>query len=192
MDVPSAVINVAALALSLAAFAISTLSQRYQATLMKASNQLPVILEHFLQLRSNGFINREINLRNEIGTYPSDLGFSRLPEPLRTEAYEICLYYHDLTYMIRHGGVDQGLLENFRFRMIATWLAVRDHVRGERELRGGDAFLSGLEELFERLTRHEPELVESVSRYNRLIDPGTLPDPVRPGAEAGVRQVEGL
>jgi hypothetical protein len=137
---------------------------------MNASNQLPVILEYFSHLRQNRFIAREFALRARIREQPAELGFSGLPDPLRSEAYEVCLYYHDLSYLIRHGHMDTGLIENFRFRILATWLAVRDHVYGERALRGGHTFLSSLEDLIDQLMARNDDFPDrtAIERYNEL------------------------
>ena len=168
MDPVSTTLNVAALAASLLALFVSSVLARRQTELLNASNQVPVILDYFGHLRANGFISREFALRAAIVEHPPELGFSGLPEPLRSEAYEVCLYYHDLSYLIRHGAMDEGMVEAFRFRVLATWLAVRDHVYGERALRGGHSFLSSLEELVERLMRKNDAFPDRVAieRYN--------------------------
>jgi hypothetical protein len=155
MDYPSMILNAGALVASVTALVISARLSARNAEQMRRANQLPIVLSHFKELRTNGFVEREIHMRESMADHSPDLGFTGLPLPLRVDAYEVCLYYQDLAYCIRHCGVDSALVGNFEYRLLANWAAVAAHIEGERKLRnsGADVFMGSLEELVEQVVR---------------------------------------
>lgn len=159
----SLVLNIAALAASVIAVVMSTRLSARQTRLMRASNHVPVILDYFRDRRSGGFVQREFSVREEIGKYDWKLGFTGLPEPLRTDVHEVCYFYLDLIYLSKHGDVDAYLIEYIRYPLLTTWDAVRSHVEGERVMRGPAerGFLHSLEAEVERLRKLDPLMLGS-------------------------------
>jgi hypothetical protein len=156
MDRTTIFLNASALVASLAALVVSSLLALRQVGIMRRSNHLPVILEHFRELRASDFSQVEIGLWDHLGDHDPSLGFRNLPEPIRTDAYRISLFYQDLGYLIDFGDVDQNLiLDALGYRISETWQAVRAHVVGERVIRGGRPFLDRLE-LMAAASHHTP------------------------------------
>src|SRR5690349_12779795 len=100
MDAESLIINLAALTASFAALIISTFMAFRQVRIARHANQLPVMMELFAQIRASDTYSKEIMLREELPKYDPALGFSNLPEPLRSTAYEVSGYYLMLGYLV--------------------------------------------------------------------------------------------
>jgi hypothetical protein len=101
MDSPQ-LLNIAALVASLAALTVSIFFATRQSNLMRAANQLPVVISFFAEYRSDQFLQRERYLwENLPGERDPEAGFSRMPEPLRTYMFHVGIYYQTVAYLVR-------------------------------------------------------------------------------------------
>ena len=144
----STVLNIAALFASLFALAISSFLALRQSRLMRHANQLPVVIDLFRELRADTFITREQEIWHSLpGDKDPAKGFGGIPTPLRTYAYDICLYYQTVAYLVNFKMLDNELAYTaLHYRILRTWSSVEPFVRGERAIRGGkNTFLNSFE-----------------------------------------------
>lgn len=174
--VNSTVLNIAALFASLLALAISSFLALRQSRLMRDANQLPVVIDLFRELRADTFITREQEIWHSLpGEQDPSKGFGGIPTPLRTYAYDICLYYQTVAYLVNFKMLDNELAYTaLHYRILRTWSSVEPFVRGERAIRGGEnTFLNSLETLAkaigdEHLRRDGPKVLEKIKEETEL------------------------
>jgi len=163
----SQLLNTAALVASLAALTVSIFFAVRQSNLMRAANQLPVVISFFAEYRSDEFLRRERFLwENLPGEHDPAGGFSAMPEPLRTYMFHIGIYYQTVAYLVEFKVFDKRLAYlGLHYRLIRTWRKIAPFVDGERNLRGAEqTFLNALERFV--------KLVESED--SRAFGSGTL------------------
>jgi hypothetical protein len=115
---------------------------------MRDANQLPVVIDLFRELRADTFITREQEIWHSLpGNEDPSKGFGGIPTPLRTYAYDICLYYQTVAYLVNFKLLDHELAYTaLHYRILRTWSSVEPFVRGERAIRGGEnTFLNSFE-----------------------------------------------
>jgi hypothetical protein len=87
MNVTTIAFNLAALAASFAALAISSILAFKQTRIMRASNQLPLLVEYFSELRSVDFNVQDTYLREHLPDIPAGArgfrGFARAGKVVR-------------------------------------------------------------------------------------------------------------
>ena len=109
---------------------------------------MPVVLEVLKPHRSPEFVRREIAVWNELPAHDPVLGFFELPEPIRSYAIEVGTYYQVLSYTSLYGIADGELIAvQTHHRLLRTWECMKEHVEGERRLRGAaNTFLNSYEQ----------------------------------------------
>lgn len=163
----SILINVAAIAISILALAVSTYLAVRQALAAKQANQIPVFVDLLREARSPEFRNRERSLWRELGNYDQTKGFAGLPKERRDDAEVVCSYYSALAYCIAIGVVEHDLaVIPIHYRLLKTWESVYPFVIAEREIRGdGESFLNLLEDFVaEARQTNTQSLEEEISR----------------------------
>lgn len=140
-------LNVVAVAASLAALTISSILAVRQHRTARNANQLPVVVELLREIRSSETYGKELFLQEELPKQDPSLGFSKLPEPLRSYAYEVGGYYLMLGYLVLLEILDERLaILPVHYRAAETWRAMKPFVEGERSLRGDQlSFMNVLE-----------------------------------------------
>jgi hypothetical protein len=174
--VNSTVLNIAALFASLLALTISSFLALRQSRLMRHANQLPVVIDLFRELRADTFITREQEIWHSLpGNEDPAKGFGGIPTPLRTYAYDICLYYQTVAYLVNFKMLDSELAYTaLHYRVLRTWSSVKSFVYGERAMRGGkDTFLNSFETFAESIRqkhveRDGPDVLEKIKQETEL------------------------
>ena len=156
----STALNIAALFASLLALALSSFLALRQSRLMRHANQLPVVIDLFRELRADTFITREQEVWHSLpGNEDPSKGFGGIPTPLRTYAYDICLYYQTVAYLVNFKMLDSELAYTaLHYRVLRTWSSVKPFVHGERIIRGGeDTFLNSFEKFAKSISKRHVE-----------------------------------
>jgi hypothetical protein len=142
-------VNIGTLAIALVSIIASWLLARQALKLNQNSNHLPVVLDLLATQRTAEFLRKEKRLWDHLNEYDEDLGFFELPEPIRSDAIEIALYYQSLGYVSEYGLADGELITiQAHYRMLRTWDTIKPFVQGERRLRGGENTFLNSYELF--------------------------------------------
>ncbi len=176
MNSISTILNIAALFASLLALAISSFLALRQSRLMRHANQLPVVIDLFREIRADTFITREQEIWSSLpGDINPSKGFGGIPTPLRTYAYDICLFYQTVAYLVIFKMLDNELAYTaLHYRILRTWSSVEPFVHGERAIRGGDnTFLNSFEKAAvairdEHLRREGPAMLDKIKQETDL------------------------
>src|SRR4051812_26605824 len=102
----SALINVLALVVALAAVVTSSVLAWRALRLNQNANHLPIVLDALKAQRLPDFTRREVELWDDLPEQDVALGFTGLPEPLRGRAYEVGCYYQHLACLAEYGVAD--------------------------------------------------------------------------------------
>jgi hypothetical protein len=166
MDITS-VLGIAALVASFVALAASTTIALRQARTAYQANQVPVLVDLIKDLVSSVSYQRELSLYDELPKHDPALGFSGLPEPLRSNAYEITTTYLMISYLVLLDILDERLaILPVHYRVLRVWNAVEPFVRGERAIRGDpNSFMNVLEAFVAKVGR--ADIPTAVKRVNR-------------------------
>lgn len=129
----------------------------------RKANQLPIVIDLLQRSREPAFARTEEALLSELVTHDPSLGFQCLPEPIKSDAFEVVQYYQCLAYLATHKIADFDLIApQVSYRAARVWKAIRPHVDGERLIRGGEhTFLN----TFELLVREINSV--DLQRYDR-------------------------
>jgi len=140
-------LSFAALATSAIAVVFSSLLAQETIRLTRKANHLPVIVDFLEKHRSANFIQQEENVWKRIRDHDPALGFSNLPEPLKSDAIEVALFYQAVAYIVLDGLVEwKTLVLQVHYRATKTWSSISPHVAGERTIRGAEhTFLNSFE-----------------------------------------------
>jgi hypothetical protein len=141
-------INLAALTSAVIAALTSSFLAWQAIRVNQNMNHMPVVLEVLKPHRTPDFVRKETLLWKELSDHPAELGFFGLPEPIMSHAIEVGTYYQVLSYTSLYGIADgEFIAVQTHYRLLRTWEALREHVEGERVLRGGqNTFLNSYEE----------------------------------------------
>lgn len=159
----------ASFAVSLVALAISTVFAIRQTRLTQNSSQLPIFLQFFRELGTTNLHIKEITLWEELAALDPSLGFSELPEPTRSHAYNVANYYLMLAYLVAFELVDERMaLLPVYFRLQKTWGLMKPFVEQERRWRGVDSsFLNTVEALVEKI--ESPQMQMRLNEVQRNL-----------------------
>jgi hypothetical protein len=158
-----------AMTVSVLALAVSKRLSAAQVRSMRQANDLPVMIELLIK----EYVNDEFQGRERlvIETLPGtseELGFERLPEPLRSAAYHVAWYYNATGTLIALGAVDERMFVggiNFKIRRI--WSTMEAHIDAERKMRG-KPFLDGFEHLAARAYKNDPYAVQRELNFQKV------------------------
>jgi hypothetical protein len=170
MDKTSLILGIAALIASIAALVTSSLLVIRQIRAAHGANQLPVVFDIFHFMQSSEVWRKEELVKAELPNHDPDLGFSGLPEPLRSYAHEVSSNYNKVGYLIMLRVVDERIaILPLHYRARAIWAVVHQFVGGERELRNDrNSFMNGLECLIARMERTDiPAMMVKAERLIR-------------------------
>src|SRR6266568_4157119 len=131
----SDVISLATVGASLIAVLLSFRALR----LGNNANQIPVVVGLISIYCDPKFVRKEEYLWEHMKDSETRLGFTGLPDPIKDYAIEVGQYYQSLALLVEFGIADRELVTlQSQYRAIRTWDAIAAHVRGERNLRGGE------------------------------------------------------
>lgn len=175
------VLNLATLAISLTALAVSVRLTLWQIRLASGGNHLPVVLDAFKETRSAAWFEAQeyvlIKLAEE---HAADCGLRGLPVLARTHATTIGLFYDDLGKVVAHGMIDQNLVIGaYGTPIVRLWDALAPYVYAERQAHGLH-FWVYFEDLAARTADTHPEVVYADMGL-RARPPRQKPDAAGPG-----------
>lgn len=170
-------LNLAALAISLAALVISMLLTRRQLRLASSENHLPVVLDAFKETRSAAWLVAQEYVLTELAEqHKPDRGLRGLPEQARAHASAIGTFYDDLGKLVAHGMIEQNLIiGSYGTNIVRLWDALAPYVYTERH-KYGLHFWIYFEDLAARTAATHPEVVYADLRL-RSRPPRQEPDP---------------
>ena len=151
--------DIAALAVSLLALAVSVFTALRQMTIMRDSNQLPVLVELFQEFRSTDWQRAEAYVLGRLrAEHDPEVGFSTLPDEARLSVGKVIGYFSGMGYLIQREMADEGLvIPLVGYRASKAWDALEPYIRREREIRGpGDRYACMYEDLVVRVRAHIP------------------------------------
>lgn len=129
-------LNLAALGISLAALAVSVLLTLRQIRLSSGGNHLPVILDAFKLVHDpdSTYLKAEKYLLNDLPQeHSADRGVTELPNPARTHALTIGMFFDDLGKVVAHDIVHQDIIVgSFGSGIIRMWDALAPYVYQQR------------------------------------------------------------
>lgn len=160
MDLPSLILNMVTLAISIAALFLTVQVAVRQARYMRHANYLPVIREEFGKFRSPDFRSSEGFVLGELAaTRDPSRGFSNLPEPANSAVTDVSFFCDSLGVLVAFGVIDQDLVCGVMgTRATRCWTALRPYIERERELRQA-GFQRFFEDLVCRIEENPPDSV---------------------------------
>ncbi|MGI5155476.1 DUF4760 domain-containing protein [Microbispora sp. CA-102843] len=151
--------DITALAVSLLALVVSVFTALRQTTMMRHSNQLPVLVELFQEFRSTEWQRAEAYALGRLqAEHDPDIGCSGLPDEARIAVNKVVGYYSGFGYFVYRKMADESLVVPLiGYRASRAWDAVEPFVRREREIRGSDdRYASMFEDFVRRVRAHMP------------------------------------
>lgn len=132
------VLNLAAVAISVAALMMSVLLTRRQIRVATGANHVPVVVTAFQQTRSTAWFEaQEYILHSLAKEHAPDRGHRGLPLPARAHANVIGLFYDDLGKLVAHGVVDEKLIIGaYGTTIVRLWDVLAPYVYAERQAHG--------------------------------------------------------
>ncbi|MFI5795085.1 hypothetical protein [Streptomyces sp. NPDC051677] len=128
--------EIAALVVSLLAFAVSGLVSLRQLRLSQHANALPVVVDLFREHRSARLAQARTFVHEELPACNSALGLAGLPEEGRDLVRELAWYYDNLGALVAHGVVDIEPVSGYLGgSVISVWERMEPLVRAERTRR---------------------------------------------------------
>jgi hypothetical protein len=147
-----------AVAISVAALAVTWVISARQLRSMRSANHLPVAIE--LLIRDYGrpdFQQSERRMLRELPDMDPADGISGLPEDLLSEALRVIAFYDSMGIVVAFGCVEETLiLASINFRIRRIWRILEPFIRAERDKRQGP-FLDFLEDLAARAHATDPQ-----------------------------------
>jgi hypothetical protein len=133
MDNVGLLLNLSALVASCLAIVISIAFSLRQVNLTHRANQLPIVVQLFADMRSYGFVAKEMAIWREAPSIGPGVAVSQLPEPLREQVYTVGLFYSTVAYLVVLNAVDDQLATlPVHYRAVRTWDAIMPFVLEER------------------------------------------------------------
>jgi hypothetical protein len=167
-----AILNTAALLLSIIALTVSTIFAHRQLATAKTSNLTLVTIELLTrECRTDEFLESEDYVLNKLSTeHKPDRGVAGLPFSARKHVLRIGLYYSGLGMMSVFRAVDDKLLiATVSYRVRKAWSILCPYIMAERELRKG-TFLSYFEHLASMAFDMDVSSVQKILRLRRVVD----------------------
>jgi hypothetical protein len=151
--------SIAAAATAIIAVLVSAGFALREVRLSRNANYLPVIVDFLSTHRSPEFMKHEEEIWNHLGQHDKSLGFTNLPDPIKSYAIEVALFYQAVAYIVLDELVEwRTLVVQVHYRATRTWNAMYPHIEGERRLRGGEyTFLNSLETFISMLASLDDE-----------------------------------
>ncbi|WP_433075006.1 DUF4760 domain-containing protein [Dactylosporangium sp. CA-052675] len=174
------VLNLATLAISLTALVISMLLTLRQLRVASGGNHLPVVLNAFRETRDAAWFEAEEYVLTDLaGEHAYRGGLRGLPEPARTHANTIGLFYDDLGKLVAHGMIEQSLVIGaYGTNIVRLWDALAPYVYAERRNHGLHFWIY-FEDLAARTAARHPETVYAALGL-RSRPPHPEPDTLAP------------
>ncbi|MEU8820116.1 hypothetical protein [Actinoplanes sp. NPDC048796] len=158
-----------AVAISLAALAVSSIISWRQLRSMRSANHVPVAIE--LLTRDYGrpeFQRNERYMLAELPRTDPSGGVSGLPDPLLSATLQVIAFYDSMGILVAFGSVEERLiLASINFRIRRIWMVMEPFVRSERQLRQGP-YLDFLEDLAFRAHRYDPQQLHNALRLHEM------------------------
>jgi hypothetical protein len=150
-------VALAALLVSMAALAVSSMLSWRQLRSLRSANHLPVAIDLLTRdMGSAEFHDQERMVIRRLADVPPDVPVSQLPEPLRGAAYAVSSFYDSMGILVAFGCIEERLVVatiNYRVRRI--WRVLESHIQAERKIRGA-LYLDFLEDLACRAHANDP------------------------------------
>ncbi|MEU1519946.1 hypothetical protein ABZ490_48885 [Streptomyces sp. NPDC005811] len=129
-------VEIAALVVSLLAFAVSGVVSLRQLRLSQHANALPVAVDLFREHRSVRLAQARTFVHEELPGCDLGLGLEGLPEEGRDLVRELAWYYDNLGALVAHGVVDIDPVSGYLGgSVISVWEHMEPLVRAERARR---------------------------------------------------------
>lgn len=159
MDV-SIVINIGAVAVSIAAVVTSAWLARSQFKAQKHGNHVGPLIELLKEFRSLQFHQDYAYIRDNLPKLSADKGISGLDEDVQRKIYDIGYFFQLYTILVYLGVMEEKFIGSLLHRRyIEAWTALEPFVRREREIQGlpSGAVLNLFEHFANHLRAHPPE-----------------------------------
>lgn len=162
-----------ALILSAAALVVSLVMALKQVTIMRGSNQLPVLVELLQEFRSVDFQRAEAYVLERLAQEndPAD-GMTGLPEEARVAVNKVIGFFSGFGYYTTRRMADESLvIPLLGYRANRAWKVLDPFIRRERELRGNSDRYACLYEHFVSRVRANMPLDTSFGLRLRTLPP---------------------
>jgi hypothetical protein len=180
MDRASLLINLAAVAFSLAALITSTTIALRQSTIMQHSNLLPILIDLFERFRSPDFKQHFRYVRTELRQNfpPQEHDFDNLPETAERHVAPVVDFFHLVGVLVANGIVDDLLVAGYMGRsVILSWSDLEPYIRAARRKRNDPNLFLFFEHLAYRMTRYPPPTINRLLKLSGMTPtaPATSP-----------------
>ena len=163
------IITIASLVVAVVAVVLSAAFAHRQVGEMRRANSITLAMNIFEEFRSATFKAHSATVlkRLDTNTIAPHLGLSKLPEPIRSDAYRISHFYDTLGALVAHKLVDEELIFAFMGEAIdGAWSALRPYIQGEAWLRGTE-----YQVYFRDLARRSHDHPASIVRKQFILRP---------------------
>ncbi|WP_181778875.1 DUF4760 domain-containing protein [Pseudonocardia pini] len=128
-----------ALIVAFLALAVSGYLAYRQASLMRLSNQLPLLIDLIRELRSTEFLERERFVNSELKGYDPGLGYADLPEEAADNLQHVKSLFDSIGALVAFKVIDErAAISIFGFRAKRAWASMQPFVEVERGKRAGN------------------------------------------------------
>jgi hypothetical protein len=154
-------VSATAMIVSVLALGVTSTLSWVQVRSMRKANDLPVMIELLIKEYVNDeFQGRERLVIDSLPGLDREMGFERLPEPVRSAAYHVAWYYNATGLLVGLDAVDERMfVGGINYRIRRVWSAMEAHIEAERRVRG-KPFLDGFEHLAARAFATDPRLLQ--------------------------------
>jgi hypothetical protein len=166
---PEVWISALAMIVSVVALGVTSTLSWAQVRSLRKANDLPVMIE----LLTKEYLNDDFQARERLviesisGSDPN-LGFERLPEPLRSAAYHVAWYYNATGLLVGLDQVDERMfVAGINYRIRRVWSSLEPHIEVERVARG-KPFLDGFEHLAARAFATDADALHQRLKLQRV------------------------
>jgi hypothetical protein len=154
----SLTVSAIALAFSLIAIVVSAILTLQQLRLMRHANLLPVLIDAFRDFRSLTFKEHLEFIEGLQDQYPpGKWGFDELPEPARTRANVVAVFFHDVGILVANGIIDDTLASSYMGRsVLRAWDSLAPYITNSRNQRNDPNLFLFFEHLAAIISQNPP------------------------------------
>jgi hypothetical protein len=165
--------NVIALALSVLAVAVSTLSALRQSRLMQHANLLPVLIDMFRDFREHEFRQHVVFIEKELWDpcHLKGIGIDDLPAEVRSHVIPVMNFFANAGMLVANKVISGVLAASYmRGSAQVAWSHLAPYIRNERDKRKDETYYLFFEHLAFVIGQYEP------SKLKKVLNLKTVPE----------------
>lgn len=166
----SLTVSAIALAFSLIAIVVSAILTLQQLRLMRHANLLPVLIDAFRDFRSSTFRGHLELIERLQDQYPPERwAYDDLPEPARTNANVVAVFFHDVGILVANGIIGDTLVSSYMGRsVLRAWNSLAPYIMNTRIQRNDPNLFLYFEHLAAIISQNPPDKLNKLLNLQRM------------------------